>query len=134
MKTFVIQLDNAIFRSESGALSAIDNLSENAFPIERFYYVMGTKAGVVRGNHAHKKSKQILTCVSGKFNIYLDDGEEKTEVVLEELGPSLVITTPTWLRYEPVIDNSILLVLSDSRHDRSDYITDYNEFLQLKEL
>ena len=126
------KLKNKVFKDDRGVLSVLDNLSVSAFAIERVYYISKTKADVPRGFHAHRKAKQVFTCIAGGFTIYLDDGKEIKEVSLQEHGESLMIDKPTWLKYVPVSDNSILLVLSDTKHDKSEYITDYNEFLQLR--
>jgi len=127
-------IPNTLHEDERGILSAIDNLSESVFSVERFYLITETKVGQIRGNHAHRKAKQLLTCVSGEFKIYLHDGKEKQEISLKEKYPSLFIDEPTWLQFEPVIDKSILLICSNITHDRSEYIHDFNEFLQLKGL
>ena len=60
---------------ERGSLIAMDKLSGVPFEIKRVYHIFGTKEGVARGFHAHKKLHQIAICVSGSCRMVLDDGE-----------------------------------------------------------
>lgn len=113
---------------ERGSLIAMDKLSGVPFEIKRVYHIFGTKEGVARGFHAHKKLHQIAICVSGSCRMVLDDGEIREDVEIK--SPSVGIDIPPMLWHEmyDFSDNCVLVVLASDHYDESDYIRDYQEF------
>ena len=88
---------------DRGQLVALEEFKDIPFRIKRVYYMYDTADGVTRGYHAHKCLQQILVCIHGSCKIRLDNGHEKKVV---------------------------LLVLASELYDESDYIRDYDEFLE----
>jgi len=114
---------------DRGSLIAVEGNKDIPFDIKRVYYIFGTKEGVVRGLHAHKKLRQILICVSGSCNILLDDGKERQEVSLEDASLGLEIGPGIWHEMKDFSMDAVLLVLASEHYDESDYIRDYKTFL-----
>lgn len=114
-----------------GSLIALEQgKKEVPFPIKRVYYIFGNKDNVVRGCHAHKKLKQVLVCVSGSCKIKLDNGYESCIVKLSSPDKGLLIKSFIWREMYDFFSDAVLLVLASELYDESDYIRDYNEFLQ----
>ena len=75
------------------------------------------------------KSCQLLWCPYGKIRIRLDNGREKTDVMLDDPTIGLVVEHYMWREMFWEQDNSVLCVAADSFYEAEDYIRDYDEFL-----
>ena len=114
---------------ERGQLIALEEFKDIPFRVKRVYYIYDTKQGVRRGYHAHKKLEQILICVSGSCKIMLDNGEERTDVLLDKPYEGLYISKDMWREMYDFSADAMLLVLASELYDESDYIRNYDEFL-----
>ena len=114
---------------ERGQLIALEEFKDIPFRVKRVYYIYDTKQGVRRGYHAHKKLEQILICVSGSCKIMLDNGEERTDVLLDKPYEGLYISNDMWREMYDFSADAVLLVLASELYDESDYIRNYDEFL-----
>ena len=97
---------------------------------DRVYFVYGAKEGVIRGNHAHKKLEQLLVCVYGVIEVTLFDGENEMVHILDDPTKSLKVGSMVWRTMKWLKDDSVLFVLATEQYDETDYIRDYNVFLQ----
>lgn len=113
-----------------GTLIALEQMINVPFDIKRVYYMYNAVPGVRRGFHAHKQLKQILVCVKGSCKILLDDGTEKVEVSLDEPNKGLIIESHLWREMFDFSDDAVLMVLASELYDESDYIRNYDEFLE----
>lgn len=116
-----------------GQLVALEEKKEIPFDIKRVYYIYDTLSGVRRGFHAHKSLKQLLICVHGSCKVLLDDGHEKEIVVLDKPYEGIFIQSNMWREMYDFSPDAVLLVLASEVYDESDYIRDYNRFLQYVE-
>ncbi|WP_270693394.1 MULTISPECIES: sugar 3,4-ketoisomerase [unclassified Aeromonas] len=121
-------LDFNILGDERGQLVAIEGNRYIPFDIKRVYYLFGTKPGVARGFHAHKKLKQLAVCIKGSCRFVMDDGNNKEEVILSTPDKGLLIDAMQWHEMYDFSDDCVLMVLADQIYDESDYIRDYGEF------
>ena len=117
------------FEDERGGLSIIEEGNDLSFEIKRLYYLYGTSIDFVRGVHAHKKLEQIIIAFSGKFKILLDDGETKTNFILNRPNLGLYVSPGIWREVYPLEDNGVCAVLASRVYEEDDYIHDYKEFL-----
>lgn len=113
-----------------GMLIALESNKEIPFEIKRVYYMYDTIKNVRRGYHAHKKLKQILICIHGSCKIHLDDGRNTIEVVLDKPYEGLYIDNDIWREMYDFTSDAVLMVLASELYDESDYIRDYNDFLE----
>ncbi|NQV88632.1 MAG: FdtA/QdtA family cupin domain-containing protein [Parcubacteria group bacterium] len=114
-----------------GSLFIGEALKHIPTKIKRFYFINNlTNKKAVRGKHAHKKNRQWIFCVNGKFTLDLDDGKIKQSFTLDkpqygiELGPRL------WHSMRNFSKDCVILVISDSYYDEKDYIRDYKRFTE----
>ncbi len=112
-----------------GQLIAIEQLKDIPFEIKRMYYIYDTTEGTRRGYHAHKYLEQILICVKGSCKILLDNGFEKETILLDKPTEGLYITNNIWREMFDFSPDAVLVVLASELYNESDYIRDYNEFL-----
>tara|TARA_R110002050_G_scaffold57423_3_gene128972 strand:+ start:111938 stop:112354 length:417 start_codon:yes stop_codon:yes gene_type:complete len=118
---------------ERGSLVALESNKGGSVPFEirRVYYIFDTKKDVARGFHAHKKLKQIAICVTGSCRFVLNDGNNKQEIILNSPTTGLVIEGMIWREMYDFSSDCVLMVLADAHYDESDYIRDYQEFLNV---
>lgn len=116
---------------ERGNLIALECGLSVPFDIRRVYYIFGTKPGVDRGFHAHRRLQQMAICVSGSCSVLVDDGRERREIVLDDPGIALEIGPMVWREMRRFSESAVLVVLADAIYDEADYIRDYDDFLAL---
>lgn len=114
---------------ERGQLVSLEEMKDIPFEIKRVYYMYDTLPGVRRGFHAHKSLQQILVCIHGSCKILLDNGSEKKIVPLEKPYEGLYISNDMWREMYDFSSDAVLMVLASEIYDESDYIRDYNVFL-----
>ena len=114
---------------DRGQLIALEEYKDIPFSIKRVYYMYDTKSNVTRGYHAHKTLHQILICVHGSCKIRLDNGKESKIVPLEKPYEGLYVPNSMWREMFDFSPGAVLMVLASELYDESDYIRDYNEFL-----
>nr|WGN91631.1 FdtA/QdtA family cupin domain-containing protein [Aeromonas sobria] len=120
--------DFRVLGDERGSLIALESNNQIPFDISRVYYLYGTKQGVARGFHAHKKLKQLAVCIKGSCRFVMDDGDNKEEVILSTPDKGLLIDAMQWHEMYDFSDDCVLMVLANKPYDESDYIRDYGVF------
>lgn len=123
-------IDLPLLGDERGSLVAIEASKTIPFAIKRVYYIYGTQQNVARGFHAHKQLQQVAICVSGQCKMILDDGSRREEVWLSTPNKGLLISDMVWREMHDFSSDCVLLVLASEHYDESDYIRDYQDFLQ----
>ena len=115
---------------DRGSLVALEAEKTVPFSIKRVYYIFGTQEGVARGFHAHHNLKQVAVCVTGKCRMILDDGKNREEEAwLDSPTKGLLIGDLIWREMHDFSEDCVLLVLASEHYDESDYIRDYQDFL-----
>lgn len=112
-----------------GGLISLDDKSNIPFNIKRVYYIFDTEKDVSRGFHAHKNLQQVAICVKGSCRFILDDGKSRESVVLDSPNVGLYIDNNKWREMHEFSENCVLMVLASDYYDETDYIRNYNEFL-----
>lgn len=115
-----------------GNLLAFENEQELPFQVKRIFLVNGVPANEVRGIHAHRECWQFLIAVSGSITVGFDDGAQAQELILDRDDVGLLLPPLTYGRQFNFSPDAVLLVLASHSYDLSDYIDDYEEFLELK--
>lgn len=117
------------FSDERGSLSVIESSKEIPFEVRRVFYFYDIPTGENRGAHAHKTLHQCLVCLSGSFDVLLDDGDKKTTVHLNRPWIGLYIPPMLWASQINFDTGTVGLVAASAPFDESDYIRDYSQFL-----
>lgn len=113
-----------------GNLTFIESGRHIPFEIKRVFYLYDVPTASTRGAHAHKKLHLFVICLSGSFNVTLDDGRRKKVVHLNRPWNGLHIQPMIWaaeVNFDPA---SVCLVLASEHYDESDYYRDYEQFLK----
>ncbi|MDC9615816.1 FdtA/QdtA family cupin domain-containing protein [Xenorhabdus khoisanae] len=114
-----------------GSLVALEHGNNIPFEIKRVYYLFNTRESVERGFHAHRNLEQIAITVRGSCRFILDDGNERVSLLLDNPAQGLVVDKFIWHEMVEFSEDCVLMVLANELYDESDYIRNYNDFLDL---
>ena len=73
-----------------------------------------------------------MIALSGSFEVVLDDGTSKKTILLNKPNVGLLIPTGIWRELQNFSSGSICLVFASDVFDESDYIRNYEDFLESK--
>ncbi len=121
-----------IFGKRKGNLTYIYGREHVPFEIERVYYLYDVPGGAERAGHAHKELKQLLVSVSGSFDVRVDDGTFKKTISLNRPYDGLYIPSLIWRELDNFSSGSVCLNLVSLPFSESDYIRDYDLFIEFK--
>lgn len=117
---------------DRGWLSVAEYGKQIPFLVKRIYYIYGVKDGKRRGYHAHKNLQQVMFCISGSCKVMFTDGRKEVEVRLDKPYEAVYINDCIWREMYDFSDDAVLLVLASENYDESDYIRDYNAFIEYR--
>ncbi|POY34901.1 hypothetical protein C3K47_17500 [Solitalea longa] len=118
-------------KNRSGNITPIHNNIEIPFDVKRVFYLYDIPGGESRGAHAHKECHQFLIAASGSFEVLANDGHTQRLFQLKQPYMGLHIPPGIWASEINFSSGSICLVFASHTYDPSDYVRDYNEYLQL---
>lgn len=124
-------LDFKDFGDERGKLVVIEGGIDIPFEIARVFYIYGSDADVIRGQHANKESEFVLVNVAGKSKVRITDGLRETVVELNKPMQAVYIPRMIWKDMYDFSSDSVLLVLANTHYNGQEYIRDYNEYLKV---
>lgn len=113
---------------ERGHLVIVEGLVDIPFEIKRIFYIYGSDANVIRGNHANRRSEFVLINVSGKSKVKIDNGRNIQVVELNEPHSGIYLPRMIWKEMYDFSSDSVLLVLASEVYDPQEYIRDYDEY------
>lgn len=114
---------------ERGHLVVVEGLKDVPFEIKRIFYIYGSDAEVVRGQHANRKTEFVLINVAGKSKVRVKDGEGNEAVFcLNRPHTGIYLPTMVWKDMYDFSADSVLLCLASEHYDNTEYIRDYDEF------
>lgn len=116
---------------ERGKLVVIEGNKNIPFDIKRVFYIYGSDSTVVRGQHANRESEFVLINVAGKSKVRITDGKEENIVILDRPMMGVYIPKMVWKDMYDFSEDSVLLVLASTHYDGTEYIRDYDEYLEV---
>ncbi len=127
----IIEIDKHHSDSK-GNISVVENGDTVPFDVKRMYYLYDVPGGVSRGGHTHKELSQFIIAASGSFTVTLDDGRVKRAYTLNRPYQGLLVKPGVWRNLDDFSSGSVCLVLASEKYDESDYIREYDEFLEYR--
>lgn len=118
--------------NRAGNITIIEENKSVPFPIERIYYLYDIPGNESRGGHGHKELHQLIVAASGSFSITLNDGYIKRTFFLNNPNVGLLIVPGIWRELDDFSSGSVCLVLASHLYNESDYIRDFQEFINYK--
>ncbi len=118
------------FDDKEDGLLVIGESGKNVpIPFKRFYFISNLSGRTsARGKHAHKRQEQYIFCLTGSFDLGLDDGEQKQTIRMKDPQCGIRLGAGLWHTMENFSDDCLIGVIADDYYDASDYIRDYDEF------
>ena len=124
------KLQFADLGDDRGKLVVAEGELDIPFRIERVFYIYGSDDSVVRGQHANRESEFVLINVSGSSKVMITDGTNKEIVELNRPMEGVYIPKMIWKEMYDFSPDSVLLVLASTHYDGSEYIRDYDRYLE----
>lgn len=117
-----------------GNLSIVEEDIDVPFKIKRVYWVYDVPGGENRGGHAHKILSQFIVAANGSFHVNLTNSKENFSFFLNHPYKGVLIPPGYWRTLDDFSSGAVCLVMASDFYDESDYIRDYDEFLEWKQL
>ena len=124
MKSRLLEIPN--FVDERGILGIIESKFIN-FEIKRIYFLAKVPKNHKRGEHWHKKLKQVFVAVSGSFEISIKNNYENTRYKLSKPTEALFVPEMSWRVLENFTEGTICLVIASEEYDANDYFANEEE-------
>lgn len=116
-------------KDRSGNITPVENNEDIPFEINRIFYLYDIPGGESRGAHAHKACHQFLVAASGSFEVLLDDGKVKRQILLNKPDIGLHIPPGIWASEINFSSGAVCLVLASHNYNEADYIRNYADYL-----
>ena len=114
---------------QRGHLVVVEGNQDIPFEIKRVFYIYGSDAEVVRGQHANRLTEFVLINVAGRSKVRVADGEGNEAIYcLNRPHTGIYLPTMIWKDMYDFSEDSVLLVLASEHYDASEYIRNYEEF------
>lgn len=127
----VVVFNNKRILEDNGILCPIEFDNEIPFKPKRLFYVYGVPDLNPRGQHAHYKTKQILSVIVGSVEVRLHDGKKEKIYGLSE-GDAIYVPNLIWDEQVYKSKETVLLSICSTHYNIDDYINDFDKFLNLK--
>jgi dTDP-4-dehydrorhamnose 3,5-epimerase-like enzyme len=116
-------------KDKYGDLIPIEAKVDIPFEIKRIYYISKVDKEITRGYHSHRKLHQVLVCVNGSVKVRIKNPNEEEIIELNKSSVGLYIGPYVWREMFDFSEGSVLLVLASEYYDESDYIRNYDFYL-----
>lgn len=114
-----------------GNLTFIESDRHVPFAIQRVFYLYDVPTEESRGAHAHHTLNQLIICLSGSFDVEVDDGKSRTRIHLNRPWKGLHVPPLIWAAEVNFDPGSVALILASDMYNEADYIRDYDDYLAL---
>ena len=119
------------YKKKSGLLIPLNFNKEFPISVKRIFFIYG-KTNMYRGDHAHKKCKQLFIPISGNISLILKSKEQNRKINLNpKKNIGILVSNLVWCRLKFLTKNSIVLVICDRKYEFKDYIEKYTEFKEI---
>ena len=117
-----------------GDITVVENDGTLPFDVKRVFYLYDVPGGSYRGAHAHREQYQFIIAASGSFQVTLDDGVVRRTFFLNRPYKGLLVYPGLWSYLDDFSSGAICMVLTSDKYTADDYIRDYQEFLDFRNL
>jgi len=119
---------NSVVEGKRGSVSFCETNKQIPFSIRRVYWIYNVSSKKSRGEHAHKKTEQVLFCIQGSIKMGLDDGTHKDNITLNNPDIGVFLGRMLWHKMSNFKKNTVLLILASEYYNEKDCIRDYSIF------
>ena len=106
----------------------INSSFPHGFKLKRMFVLYG-KHKYYRADHAHKKCSQIIVPLKGQITVEIQNIFFKKKIILNvKKNKALMIPPLNWIKITFKKNNDSLITFCDYKYDKSEYISNYEEF------
>lgn len=116
------------FTDHRGTLSFAEAEQGIPFQVKRLFWIYDVKSGMSRGGHAHKKCKQAIMAISGRFDIFITDIKHEINISMEKPNQIIIIPEGVWCELKNFSSNAVALVATSEHFDKDDYLQPMSEY------
>lgn len=98
--------------------------------LKRIFILTNLDPRFERGNHAVRKTTQIILALRGKCDIELNNGFIKKKIRLDSFNKAIIVYPMVWRTLKNFSKDALILVLCDRKFNEKDYIRNYEDFIQ----
>ncbi len=119
----------SIGSAAEGFITTTQHAQNLPFAVKRVFWTHATPPDVVRGQHAHFSTEQLLVAVQGQVKVVVDNGHTTQTFILTTPETGLYLPPMHWavIYFE---EGAILLCLASTDFSEQDYIRQYDAFLK----
>lgn len=121
------------FLDPRGNLAVIEECRQIPFRIERCHWIYDVPGGGGREGHAYYENEELVIALSGSFDVVVRYAGKVETVTLNRSYFGLYIPRLTWRELTNFSTNAVVLVLSSRPFSDSDYILDFDNYLNILE-
>ena len=114
-----------------GNLSIIEEVTQVPFKIKRVYWIYDVPGGEHRGGHAFRETEELIVALSGSFDVVLHNGEKELRYSLNRSYYGIFVPKMIWRMIDNFSTNSLALIVASTNYFETDYIRDFNEYLNI---
>lgn len=129
-KAELLQLPKIL--DDRGNLSFFEGKNHVPFDIKRTYLITDVPGGQTRGGHAYVEQIEFIVCLSGSFDVVVNDGETEERHHLNRSYYGLLVPNMLWRYMENFSTNAVALVCSSTLYNEGDYIRNFDELKNAK--
>jgi dTDP-4-dehydrorhamnose 3,5-epimerase-like enzyme len=107
------------FSDGKGELSVLESIIP--FEMKRVYYIYNATG--TRGGHMHKITRQAMVCVHGRCSVYMNNGKDIKDFLLDSPDKCLLIEPEDWHSMYGFSDDCVLVVLASELYNENDYVS-----------
>ncbi len=106
-------------------------------PVELYsffdYYITRTTGQT--GFHCHYREREFFIMIQGKCTAVIDHGRGLEEMPLQGPSSAIYVANYVWHGFKEFSPDAILMALTSTNYnpDRSDYLEDYERYLQIRD-
>lgn len=109
---------------ERGKIFAFGKLHFDAKNVFWLYMI----AGKQRGEHAHRKTKQILFAQVGEIVVDVEHDRKSKRFHLRANGRALYLPEMSWITLKAQTARALCLCIASQPYNKADYIRDYRKY------
>jgi dTDP-4-dehydrorhamnose 3,5-epimerase-like enzyme len=110
-----------------GILTSVESGIDIPFEIKRIFYMHHIISD--RGGHAHTDTDQVVTAISGSFQIELFDGLNKIKFKMDDPSMGLYIPRMIFINLFDFSPGAVCLVLASTMYDMKKSIRNIEDYM-----
>jgi hypothetical protein len=117
-----------IFEDTRGKLNVLE-FSHLEKQVQRIFWITNVPKNETRANHGHYKGTQVIICMNESVKIARERADGSKDTLVLELDEMVTIDPMTWISISFSSNLATVLILADSKYDKSDVFTSLDEIV-----